>query len=81
MLVLEVSALRPVSVTVLLDGAGQPRRAALSAGDRRQWKARRFFEFTASDGGAVRLVLDGRDLGPAGEDGRGAVRTLKRASR
>lgn len=79
--VLEVEALRPVRVTVLLDGAGQPRRASLAAGERRQWKAVKFFDLTANDGGALLITIDGRPLGPVGEDDRGAVRTLTRTSR
>ncbi|MFN8177271.1 MAG: helix-turn-helix domain-containing protein [bacterium] len=79
-LVLQVVAVRAAEISVLLDGAGQPRRATLAAGERREWKADRFFDLTASDGGAVHLFLNGQDLGLAGKDGQGTVRTLSRTA-
>jgi cytoskeleton protein RodZ len=79
-LLLEVVAVRTTEISVMLDGAGQPRRATLAAGERRQWKADRFFDLTAVDGGAVRLILNGQDLGPAGSDGQGIVRSLSRTA-
>jgi cytoskeletal protein RodZ len=75
-LVLRMEASRPVGVTVLLDGVGQPRRASLAAGQSRTWKADRVFVVTVTDGGAVQLWLDGRSLGPAGPDGA-PVRDLR----
>jgi hypothetical protein len=71
-----MEASRPVGVTVLLDGVGQPRRASLAAGQSRTWKADRVFVVTVTDGGAVQLWLDGRSLGPAGPDGA-PVRDLR----
>ncbi len=79
-LVLEVEAVRSVEVSVLLDGTGQPRRAALLSGERRRWKADQHFVLSATDGGAVRVYLNGKDLGLAGESGSDVIRTL-RASR
>jgi transcriptional regulator with XRE-family HTH domain len=67
--VLEVWARRDVEVSVLLDGVGHPRRRTLDSGQAKLWKADRFFLLSATDGGAVRVVLDGEDLGPAGPDG------------
>jgi len=77
---LEIVASRPVEVSVLLDGRGQPRSATLAAGERRAWRADDHFVLTVSDGDAVRLHLDGRDLGPAGPAGREVLRTLSRGT-
>ena len=74
--VLELRASRTVDVTVLLDGKGAERHARLEAGERRHWKASDHFVLTASDGGALRVFLNGSDLGPAGEDGRPTMRTI-----
>jgi cytoskeletal protein RodZ len=79
-LVLEIVAVRTANISVLLDGAGQPRRATLAAGERREWKADHFFDLTSSDGGAVHIFLNGQDLGLAGKDGQGIVRTLSRTA-
>lgn len=76
MAVLELHAARSVDVTVLLDGRGAERHATLGPGEVRQWKAADHFVVSASDGGAVRLILNGRDLGPAGDDGRPTLRTI-----
>lgn len=69
-LVLRVEALRPVAVKVLLDGVGHPRAKSLAAGESKTWKADRLFVLEAEDGGALRVFLDGKDLGTAGPDGR-----------
>jgi cytoskeletal protein RodZ len=66
---LRLQALRPVQVSVLLDGVGHPRTRSLAAGETAAWKADGSFVVGASDGGAVRVFLGGRDLGPAGPDG------------
>jgi hypothetical protein len=68
--VLRVEALRPVEVSVLLDGAGHARKGTLAAGETRTWKAEQLFVLSASDGGAVRLFLDDQPMGTAGGDGQ-----------
>jgi cytoskeletal protein RodZ len=68
-LALRLEAVRPVRVSVLLDGVGFPRTRSLAAGESATWKADEFFVLDASDGGAVRIHLDDRELGRAGEDG------------
>jgi len=68
-LVLVVEALRPVHVEVLLDGIGAPRSQTLAAGEAKTWKADSLFLLSATDGGAVRVTLDGVDLGVPGHDG------------
>ena len=65
---MEVVALRPVDVQVLLDGIGFPRNTSMEAGDVKVWKADSLFVLHASDGGAVRIVLAGEDLGVPGRD-------------
>jgi cytoskeleton protein RodZ len=67
--VLRLEALRPVEVSVLLDGTGHARRARLAAGETRTWKAEGLFVLSASDGGAVRLYVDDQSIGTAGGDG------------
>jgi cytoskeleton protein RodZ len=74
--VLRLEALRPVEVSVLLDGTGHARRARLAAGETRTWKADGLFVLSASDGGAVRLYVDDQPIGTAGGDGE-AVRGLR----
>jgi cytoskeletal protein RodZ len=74
--VLRVEALRPVEVSVLLDGTGAARRGKLAAGETRTWKADQLFLLSATDGGAVRLFLDDQPLGLAGGDGQ-AVQGLR----
>ncbi|MGQ0722604.1 MAG: helix-turn-helix domain-containing protein [Candidatus Eiseniibacteriota bacterium] len=74
--VLRVEALRPVEVSVLLDGAGHARKGSLAAGETRTWKAEQLFVLSASDGGAVRLFLDDQPMGTAGGDGQ-AVKGLR----
>lgn len=69
-IVLEVEALREAEVTLVLDGAGFPRKRSLMPGERKSWKADSVFVLSASDGGAIRLWLDGSDLGSAGADGQ-----------
>jgi cytoskeleton protein RodZ len=68
-LVLVVEALRPVEVEVLLDGVGSPRTKRLAAGERKTWKADNVFLLSATDGGAIRLTLDGVNLGAPGPEG------------
>lgn len=68
-IVLEIEALREAEVTLVLDGSGFPRKRSLMAGERKSWKADSVFVLSASDGGAIRLKLDGADLGAAGADG------------
>lgn len=79
--VLELRATRTVDVSVLLDGRGAERTARLEAGQRRNWKAEEHFVLRASDGGAVRVYLDGKDLGLAGDDGVPTFRTIGPAAR
>ncbi len=79
--VLELRASRPVEVTLLLDGMGAERHARLEAGERRSWKADRHFVLRASDGGALQVLLDGRSLGRAGDDGVPTFRTIGPAAR
>jgi transcriptional regulator with XRE-family HTH domain len=78
---LELRAVRSVEVSVLLDGTGHPRRAVLGPGETRRWKASDHFVLSASDGGAVRAFVDGRETEPLGPDGREVLRTLRRAPR
>ena len=66
---LRVEAVRPVTVKVLLDGVGFPRTRSMSPGESATWKADGSFVLDVSDGGAVRIFLGDRDLGPAGDDG------------
>lgn len=66
---LRLEAVRPVQVRVLLDGVGFPRTRSLAAGETATWKADGSFVLDASDGGAVRVYLENRDLGAAGADG------------
>jgi hypothetical protein len=75
-LVLRVEALRPVQVSVLLDGVGYPRERSMTAGEVRFWKADDHFVLSASDGGAVRLWVGDRSVGTAGADGV-PVRSLR----
>jgi cytoskeletal protein RodZ len=72
-LVLIVEALRPVDIEVLLDGIGLPRHKLLVGGERKIWKADSLFLLSATDGGAIRLLLQGVDLGVAGTDGEPIV--------
>jgi transcriptional regulator with XRE-family HTH domain len=67
---LAIHAVRAVEVSVLLDGAGYLRRQSLRAGESGHWTADSLFLVSVADGGAVRLEVNGRDLGPAGPDGR-----------
>ncbi|HMB71554.1 MAG TPA: helix-turn-helix domain-containing protein [bacterium] len=67
--VLRLEAARPVRVSVLLDGVGFPRTRSMAAGESATWKADEFFVLDVSDGGAVRVFLGDRELGPAGGDG------------
>lgn len=75
---LEVQALRPVAVTVLLDGIGYPRKAELEAGEWKLWKADSLFTLSASDGGALRIWLAGEDLGVPGPEARPLERLVLR---
>ncbi len=79
--VLELRASRAVDVTLLLDGVGAERHARLEAGERRSWKAEGHFVLRASDGGALQVLLDGRSLGRAGDDGVPTFRTIGPAAR
>jgi cytoskeletal protein RodZ len=72
-LVLVVEALRSVEVEVLLDGVGHPRSRGLTPGESKTWKADSLFLLSATDGGAVRITLDGVDLGVPGQDGEPLV--------
>jgi hypothetical protein len=80
-LALRIEALRQVRVSVLLDGVGHPRRATLSAGQTKTWKADTHFLLSADDAGAIRLRLSGEDLGLAGADGERLERVAIRPSR
>lgn len=69
-LVLEVQAVREAEITLLLDGAGFPRKRSLMAGESKSWKADSVVVLSVSDAGAIRLVVNGIDLGAAGPDGQ-----------
>jgi cytoskeleton protein RodZ len=68
-MVLEIEALREAEVTLILDGGGFPRKRSLITGERKSWKADSLFVISASDAGAIRLVLNGTDLGSPGAAG------------
>jgi cytoskeletal protein RodZ len=68
-LTLEIEAIREAEVTLLLDGGGFPRKRNLITGERKSWKADSLFVISASDAGAIRLTLNGADLGSPGESG------------
>jgi hypothetical protein len=65
---LVVEAIRDVDVTVFLDGGGVPRERSLQAGETKRWMARKLFLVSVTDAGAVRLFLQGEDLGVPGPD-------------
>jgi cytoskeletal protein RodZ len=68
-LVLEIQAIREAEVTLLLDGGGLPRKRSLITGERKSWKADSLFVISASDAGAIRIILNGADLGSPGAPG------------
>lgn len=76
---LEIEAVRPVEVTVLLDGVGFPRTRSLAAGERKRYFAEERFVLSASDAGAVRVWLDGREISGLGDAGaRLSAREIRR---
>jgi cytoskeletal protein RodZ len=77
-LVLTVRALQDVQVAVLLDGVGHPRTKSLRAGESKSWKADERFVLEASDGGSLRVFLDGEDRGLAGPAGAPVSRLVIR---
>jgi cytoskeleton protein RodZ len=77
-LVLTVRALQDVEVAVLLDGVGHPRTKSLRAGESKSWKADARFVLEASDGGSLRVFLDGEDRGLAGPAGAPVSRLVIR---
>jgi hypothetical protein len=76
--VLTVRALQDVEVAVLLDGVGHPRTKSLRAGESKSWKADARFVLEASDGGSLRVFLDGEDRGLAGPAGAPVSRLVIR---
>lgn len=66
---LEIEALSRCWVHVEADGVVVA-DATLEAGERRTWRADGFFDLSVGAGNAVRLSLNGKDLGPAGSDAR-----------
>ena len=66
---LEVEALDRCWIRVEADGVVVA-DATLEAGERRRWRADGFFELDLGAGDAVRLFLNGNDLGPAGPNAR-----------
>ncbi len=68
-LVLEIEAIRESEVTLILDGGGFPRKRSLMTGERKSWKADSLFVISASDAGAIRIILNGADLGSPGTPG------------
>lgn len=78
---LEIVALRAVDVQVLLDGIGYPRSTSMDAGEVKVWKADSLFVLHASDGGAVRVILSGEDLGIPGNDHERLERLVIRGDR
>jgi Helix-turn-helix domain len=78
---LEIVALRAVDVQVLLDGIGYPRSTSMEAGEVKVWKADSLFVLHASDGGAVRIILAGDDLGIPGTDHERLERLVIRGDR
>jgi len=51
-------------------------RGDFLAGSTSEWRARGKIDVTAADAGAVRLKVNGRDLGPAGQPGERVTRTF-----
>ncbi len=68
-LFLEIEAIREAEVTLILDGGGFPRKRSLITGERKSWKADSLFVISASDAGAIRIILNGADLGSPGVQG------------
>jgi hypothetical protein len=66
---LEIEALSRCWILVKADGVVVA-DATLEEGERRSWRADGFFELNLGAGDAVRLSLNGSDLGPAGPDAR-----------
>ena len=64
-----VNATAGVDVTATIDGVGQP-TTQLGPGESISYSAVQDLTVSASDGGAIRIVVDGRALGVPGTTGR-----------
>jgi len=72
-----VTADRSTRLTVR-DGQGKRLfRGVFQAGSTSEWRAKGRIEIVAADAGAVRLVVDGKDLGPAGRPGERVTRSFR----
>jgi hypothetical protein len=72
---IEVVTVRPVWIRVTIDGRQELARE-LPAEQRLPFSADRSISIRAGDAGAVRLTVNGRDLGPLGRNGQPTTRTL-----
>ena len=68
-LVLDLEALELSWVVVQVDGAS-PHEALLRAGERISWKGKDRFTLTLGNAGGVRVVFNGKPLGPFGPVGK-----------
>lgn len=73
-LAFDVAATAPVTLSITLDGVSEPPRT-LAPGDRLELRAARELTLGMSDGGAVRLTIDGQPAAPLGA--AGAPRTVR----
>lgn len=62
--------MKPVSLQIKLDGRALSAEALMQAGTSQIVNANTSISISASDAGNVRIVLNGKDLGPLGEVGR-----------
>jgi cytoskeleton protein RodZ len=65
---LELTALADTRVSVLADGK-KVFDGTLASGDVRTFRARSTIDVVAADGGTIRLMLNGKDIGTAGRSG------------
>lgn len=76
----QMVTLRPVWARVTVDDRKVMERE-IPGGQTIPFGADRAISIRAGDAGAVRLIVDGKDLGPLGRDGHPATRTLAAAKR
>ena len=67
-LVLEAFSSSPVWFSIKMDTT-RSERGTLSSNDHRAWKAKDRFLITLGDAGAVTFFLNGKEIGPLGEEG------------
>ena len=72
---LELIAKETTWIVITIDDS-EPKEMLLQQGDRVKWSAKNVFSLKVGNAGGIKLVFDGKEIGPLGEEGQVVALTL-----